>query len=94
MLPFLEAFYRNFYYPDKTAYSNEIDETDHMAKAVVVWFYNVDRKTVKWSFISNRLSLAIIKHDKYFLKGDQSYSVHIYGNTTQRSAFLEAKQGF
>ncbi|KAK3086885.1 hypothetical protein FSP39_024881 [Pinctada imbricata] len=37
VLPFLDAFYRNFYYPDQTAYSNEIDETDHMAKAVVLF---------------------------------------------------------
>lgn len=36
VLPFLETFYRDFYYPDQSTYSNEIDETDHMAKAVVV----------------------------------------------------------
>ena len=36
VLPFLETFYRDFYYPDQSTYSNEIDETDHIAKAVVV----------------------------------------------------------
>lgn len=36
MLPFLEAFYRDFYYPDQTTFGNEVDESDHMAKAVVV----------------------------------------------------------
>lgn len=36
VLPFLEAFYRDFYFPDEASHGNEIDETDHIAKAVVV----------------------------------------------------------
>ncbi|KAL4233979.1 hypothetical protein ACF0H5_005634 [Mactra antiquata] len=37
VLPFLDAFYSNFYYPDKDLYGIELDETDHMAKAVVLF---------------------------------------------------------
>lgn len=36
VLPFLEAFYHDFYFPDQAAHGNEIDETDHIAKAVTV----------------------------------------------------------
>lgn len=36
VLPFLEAFYRDFYFPDSSAHPNELDETDHIAKAIVV----------------------------------------------------------
>ncbi|VDI71716.1 Hypothetical predicted protein [Mytilus galloprovincialis] len=37
VLPFLETFFRDFYYPDQSTYSNEIDETDHIAKAIVMF---------------------------------------------------------
>ncbi|WAR13356.1 ITPR1-like protein, partial [Mya arenaria] len=37
VLPFLEVFYRDFYFPDNTSHPNEIDETDHLAKAVVMF---------------------------------------------------------
>ena len=36
VLPFLEGFYRDFYFPDAATHPNEIDETDHIAKAIVV----------------------------------------------------------
>ena len=36
VLPFLEAFYRDFYFPDAATHPNELDETDHIAKAIVV----------------------------------------------------------
>ncbi|KAL5022859.1 hypothetical protein ScPMuIL_002014, partial [Solemya velum] len=37
VLPFLETFYRDFYYPDQQQHSSEMDETDHLAKAVVMF---------------------------------------------------------
>ncbi|KAK3610322.1 hypothetical protein CHS0354_029791 [Potamilus streckersoni] len=37
VLPFLEAFYRDFYYPDPQSHGTETDETDHLAKAVVLF---------------------------------------------------------
>ena len=36
VLPFLEAFYRDFYFPDQQTQGQEMDETDHLAKACVV----------------------------------------------------------
>lgn len=43
VLPFLEAFYRDFYFPDQAAHGNEIDETDHIAKAVTVSLLSIKR---------------------------------------------------
>uniref|UniRef100_A0A2C9M7Z8 Uncharacterized protein n=1 Tax=Biomphalaria glabrata TaxID=6526 RepID=A0A2C9M7Z8_BIOGL len=37
VLPFLETFYRDFYLPDQHLHSNEADETDHLAKACVMF---------------------------------------------------------
>lgn len=45
VLPFLEAFYRDFYFPDQAAHGNEIDETDHIAKAVTVSLLSIKRNT-------------------------------------------------
>lgn len=36
VLPFLTSFYQYFYYPERASHPNELDETDHIAKAVVV----------------------------------------------------------
>jgi hypothetical protein len=36
VFPFIETFYRDFYFPDQQTYGNEMDETDHLAKACVV----------------------------------------------------------
>ena len=36
VFPFLETFYRDFYFPDQQTHGNECDETDHLAKACVV----------------------------------------------------------
>ncbi|KAL4233980.1 hypothetical protein ACF0H5_005635 [Mactra antiquata] len=37
VLPFLESFYRDFYFPDNQSHPNEMDETDHIAKAIVMF---------------------------------------------------------
>ena len=39
VMPFIETFCRDFYFPDPQNQSNEMDEIDHLAKAgVVSWF--------------------------------------------------------
>ncbi|XP_060552412.1 inositol 1,4,5-trisphosphate receptor type 2-like [Ruditapes philippinarum] len=37
VLPFLTSFYQYFYYPERHSHPNELDETDHIAKAVVLF---------------------------------------------------------
>ncbi|XP_076470932.1 inositol 1,4,5-trisphosphate-gated calcium channel ITPR2-like isoform X2 [Babylonia areolata] len=37
VFPFLETFYRDFYFPDPQAHGQEADETDHLAKACVMF---------------------------------------------------------
>ncbi|XP_036355381.1 inositol 1,4,5-trisphosphate receptor type 3-like [Octopus sinensis] len=37
VMPFLTTFYKHFYFPDNDAFGNEVDDTDHLAKAVVMF---------------------------------------------------------
>ncbi|XP_078335085.1 inositol 1,4,5-trisphosphate-gated calcium channel ITPR2-like [Crassostrea virginica] len=53
VLPFLEAFYRDFYFPDQAAHGNEIDETDHIAKAVTMFSETVGPLLYKPAHMKN-----------------------------------------
>ncbi|XP_021341779.1 inositol 1,4,5-trisphosphate receptor type 2-like [Mizuhopecten yessoensis] len=60
VLPFLETFYRDFYYPDQTTFGNEVDETDHMAKAVVMFCEMVGPLLYKPTHMKNMVNCLTV----------------------------------
>jgi hypothetical protein len=82
VLPFLTSFYQYFYYPERHSHPNELDETDHIAKAVVVFVLNFLNSVQNTDNIVLDSQMFVI----FKLFDDQNYSVYHVNYATILSA--------